>query len=561
MQEDIASQQVQQEESVPATRPDVLEKIEKNEQQQEQVVQKPQSEEMHEDKEDQHIEVMIGEEEEKMETAPAQASSTTEKDPALIKEQLKYCFSVILRGLKRHKDAGPFQLPVDPIALGIPEYPNIIKKPMDLSTISKKMEQQEYKAAEMFFEDVRLMLDNCFTFNAPESQVHKMGKNMERYFENSILRMPQDLQQLKSDSPARRSSNPVTPVARPRRDTVSSPGSRRSSAMSNYVPSTPGRKPSSGELTFCRAVLTELCKKAYQAFSWPFMNPVDPVVLGIPDYFDVIKQPMDIGTIRKKLDHREYMSAEQFEVDVRLVFSNCYAYNAPDSEIVTMAKQLEQIFENKWATRSQFAAQQHQQHHQSVSVGGDNDDERILAISRQIQILQNELNDLLMRKKSGGSKPKSRPSTTPTSALPMTGSVPAVAMSGKPPKPSFEELCKVELTFEEKRDLSEVVNNMPPEKLVRVVEIINESMPSLKDNADSELIELDIESLDIRTLRRLQQYIRECKMWPKKRKSTTSKPPAKKTNAAATAGMGPDSNAMPFPAESDSDDEEEDEDI
>lgn len=31
--------------------------------------------------------------------------------------------------------------------------------------------------------------------------------------------------------------------------------------------------------------------------SVPFRRPVDPVAYGIPDYFDIIKQPMDLGTI------------------------------------------------------------------------------------------------------------------------------------------------------------------------------------------------------------------------------------------------------------------------
>lgn len=38
-------------------------------------------------------------------------------------------------------------------------------------------------------------------------------------------------------------------------------------------------------------------------FAWPFHTPVDPVRLGLPDYFDVIKEPMDMSLIKKKLDN------------------------------------------------------------------------------------------------------------------------------------------------------------------------------------------------------------------------------------------------------------------
>src|ERR1700722_17589585 len=105
-------------------------------------------------------------------------------DPSgqLAKEQLRFCANV-LRGLKRHRDAGPFAKPVDPIALGIPEYRTIIKHPMDLSTISQKLETSAYSLASHFISDVHLMLSNCFSFNAEGTQVHLMGRNLEKYFE------------------------------------------------------------------------------------------------------------------------------------------------------------------------------------------------------------------------------------------------------------------------------------------------------------------------------------------------------------------------------------------
>ena len=348
---------------------------------------------------------------------PKDGEEKKEVDPILVKEQLKYCSTVVLRGLKRHKDAGPFQQPVDPVTLGIPDYLKIITHPMDLSTIAKKMEQQEYKTPNSFISDVRLMLNNCFSYNAPDSQVHKMGKNLEKYFETSITRMPHDLSQLKShESPARRSSQPVTPSGpRPKRETVSSP---RKTPSFVPTPST-AKKTGSGEMSFCRSVLNELCKKQHSVFNWPFLDPVDPVALGIPDYFDIIKQPMDLGTIRKKLDNRQYATADQFEADVRLIFSNCYAYNSPDSDISQMARQLDEVFENKWATRGTHAAARTTPTSHVQSAGYEVDDERIFEINRQIQILQNELNDLLMRKKN---KQKGRTSVghVPPSSFPIT---------------------------------------------------------------------------------------------------------------------------------------------
>ena len=78
-----------------------------------------------------------------------ESSSASSSSPQLVKEQVKYC-QRILKGLKRHREAGPFLLPVDPVALGIPDYLTVIKQPMDLGTISKKCDLNEYIGAEGF---------------------------------------------------------------------------------------------------------------------------------------------------------------------------------------------------------------------------------------------------------------------------------------------------------------------------------------------------------------------------------------------------------------------------
>jgi hypothetical protein len=68
-------------------------------------------------------------------------------------------------------------------------------------------------------------------------------------------------------------------------------------------------------------------------FGWVFSDPVDPEQLNLPDYFEIIKNPMDLGTIKKGLEAGKYMLAQDFAVDVRLVFSNAMTYNQPGSEV------------------------------------------------------------------------------------------------------------------------------------------------------------------------------------------------------------------------------------
>lgn len=81
---------------------------------------------------------------------------------------------------------------------------------------------------------------------------------------------------------------------------------------------------------------------------WVFNKPVDPVALNIPDYFSIISQPMDLGTIKSKLEKNVYVGTEEFAADVRLTFSNAMLYNPPANNVHLMAKELNGIFSTRW---------------------------------------------------------------------------------------------------------------------------------------------------------------------------------------------------------------------
>lgn len=67
--------------------------------------------------------------------------------------------------------------------------------------------------------------------------------------------------------------------------------------------------------------------------SLPFRQPVDPQVLQIPDYFDIVKRPMDLSTIKKKLDMGQYSDPWQYVEDVWLMFDNAWLYNRKTSRV------------------------------------------------------------------------------------------------------------------------------------------------------------------------------------------------------------------------------------
>ncbi|XP_015725901.1 bromodomain testis-specific protein isoform X2 [Coturnix japonica] len=84
-------------------------------------------------------------------------------------------------------------------------------------------------------------------------------------------------------------------------------------------------------------------------FSWPFHQPVDAAALNLPDYYSIIKKPMDLGTIKKRLEHNYYTKAAECIDDFKTMFLNCYIYNKAGDDIVFMAQELEKVFTQKIA--------------------------------------------------------------------------------------------------------------------------------------------------------------------------------------------------------------------
>src|SRR3990167_1395158 len=74
-------------------------------------------------------------------------------------------------------------------------------------------------------------------------------------------------------------------------------------------------------------VLTKL--RAYTKHSYPFLTRVRKS--DAPNYYDVVKNPMDLSLVGKKIKKLEYFSKRQFREDLDLMFANCELYNSPGS--------------------------------------------------------------------------------------------------------------------------------------------------------------------------------------------------------------------------------------
>nr|KAG5698821.1 hypothetical protein BaRGS_019673 [Batillaria attramentaria] len=81
--------------------------------------------------------------------------------------------------------------------------------------------------------------------------------------------------------------------------------------------------------------------------SLPFRQPVDPVLLAIPDYYDIVKKPMDLSTIKRKLDTGQYQDPWEYVDDVWLMFDNAWLYNRKTSRVYKYCSKLSEVFESE----------------------------------------------------------------------------------------------------------------------------------------------------------------------------------------------------------------------
>lgn len=478
------------------------------------------------------------------------------RDPLLVREQFKW-FSKTIQAFKKKKEAPLFLVPVDPVALRIPNYFDVIKQPMDVSTIEKKLNSLQYTLADEGVADFNLMLQNCFTFNGTDpvaNPVAQLALTCNGWFQKEVLKMPRTyadaLAAAQKKKPGRPSDAGIgIRSSLTRSNTDLDHGKRRLAAVA-------ATKKSGPELKFCGHIHRECLKKGNADFTWPFIAPVDYVALNIPTYPQIIKYPMDLATIKKKLDVGEYSSADDFEADFRLMLDNCFKFNSVGTSIHDLGRRLERWFNIKWNEKGSFLNQHGETRLKTNShnydEGDDTDDEsyntQMSNLRAQLDLTQKMINSLIESKRR--EKERRRQSFTATSAQSYVSattasaaaaltylppSQPAASYAAKsqakpkkgPSKPrgrkkrvhassDDERMPDTDITYEQKRELSDNINILPPDKLPQVFEIIKENANFA--GVDEEEIELDIDSLEKPVLWKLYLFVKKHTRPPKKAK-------------------------------------------
>jgi E1A/CREB-binding protein len=107
----------------------------------------------------------------------------------LSQSQLKIRCGEILKGLQSHDNGWVFNSPVDPEALQLHDYRDLIKEPMDLGTVSQRLESGKYHSIEEFAAEVNLTFDNAMTYNQDGTVVHEMAKELKAKFTADLQKL------------------------------------------------------------------------------------------------------------------------------------------------------------------------------------------------------------------------------------------------------------------------------------------------------------------------------------------------------------------------------------
>ena len=459
-------------------------------------------------------------------------ASVTASADSITKMQHKFLLKS-MQSLKRMQDSRFYREPVDPVKLMIPQYSDIVKQPMDLGTIERKLRSDEYKIVQDVVDDMNLMVNNAVLFNGPQHIVAQEGVKLKGTFEKQMTHLPKPdaveekkPKKIRETRPASRresrsaqQANNAQQAAQAAADSATAPTATTTAATTGASPQNttfalgpeglplirrdsttadgrpkrsihppkrdlpystkPKKKKYQWELKFCQESLDELYKPKHYSFAAPFYYPVDPVALNIPTYHSIIKKPMDLSTIQSKLKTGQYENAKEFEADMRLMFKNCYKFNLIGDPTYVAGQQLEELFDRKWSQKGRYL-EAHEPHtgpqanssdEESEEPDSDSDQKVVALLQKQIAEMSRQV-DAIQKKKTPPSSKKASKSKKKDSGK--SGGKEKKAKS-KPEKPRW-------VTYQEKQQISNGISSLPDKKMQEALKIIQNNVPALKVN-------------------------------------------------------------------------------
>ncbi|TDZ24811.1 Bromodomain-containing factor 1 [Colletotrichum orbiculare MAFF 240422] len=431
----------------------------------------------------------------------------------------------VLAGVKKTKHGGHFKDAVVKLWPTLAEsYTMRVKNPMDIGELERNLRDGKYDTFRQFKDDLALIYSNSVIFNGPGNEITAAALNVVKlaWLRIGDVRTDEPVKSKPVSKPPRhseaRTSAPAPPVRRQPSVTAASPPAkteaeayavppggvpqvRRASTQNDLdrpkraIQPTKNRDPDysaknfnkkklSVELQFCYEVLTELMDPKNQHINFAFLAPVDPVALAIPTYFQIIKRPMDLGTIMARDSEDE---AEEEEEEP-----------SPVEPATLAAMQTIQMLEK----RLQEETKTLKELYETTDASSD------VMIDLQQSVIQSIRQRLVTEKAKLPAPKPGKPSKTkqPRPSKPKTGGAPgkksAPAAPAKKSGGSAPKKPKQRAMSQPDKDLiAEAINDLESPHIERAIDIIKKDTGQ-SENSSGEL-ELDIEQLSNEALHKL----------------------------------------------------------
>jgi len=217
---------------------------------------------------------------------------------------------------------------------------------------------------------------------------------------------------------------------------------------------------------------------------WQFLYPVEPEALGIFDYFDKIKNPMDFTTVLTKIHQNKYSTIESFKDDILLIFQNATFYNPKGTEVYNAALAMEGVFTKMYKLLENIRDKKNEK--LRIELEGKLKDHKVL-----LEKSQSERDELI--KENG--------------TLENNDKYPIIRMDTKGLIPLNEHEDKVKLyeVYNDLKDLYKIGAYKILEKEIKEKERIRRFMVETED-----VVGIDMDALDGITLRRIENYVKDC---------------------------------------------------
>ncbi|KAJ7360053.1 hypothetical protein OS493_019144 [Desmophyllum pertusum] len=257
---------------------------------------------------------------------PKKSKRVEEVDPIVLRKRMRQLYKAVVNYQDengRYLSAIFVELPS---AQDYPDYYQVISEPVCLSQIENNIRDNKYSGEDELMLDFEVMFDNARYYNEEDSQVYQDACTLEK-----VLRKK------------RKSLGPSQPVPSQTGETSQgTPVKQATPTKSGRISSSPGSAKKYSQVPSATNELKELCRELFNAVKdctdshgrqLCLIFQKLPSRAEYPDYYTLIKKPIDMAKINSKLYGDQYQTLDDFMSDFQLMFDNACRYNEPDSQV------------------------------------------------------------------------------------------------------------------------------------------------------------------------------------------------------------------------------------